>query len=282
MDAGITSLSDFAFFGCSALMSVQFAEGSRLTTIGGSVFNGCTSLRELVLPGYVRTIYGNAFRGCSSLEKIYLPDSTAYIAGNTFAGCGQVVLNVAYNSYAKQYAINNSLRYTERGREITAGGSCGSSASWVLYSDGTLSIQGTGALSNPSSAGAVAWAAYRESIRSVDIAAGITNLPDFAFYRCSSLTEVRFADDSQVTTIGGSAFSGCASLRALILPGHVKTVYGNAFRDCANLQTLALPDSLTYMSGNVLRGCNQVVLTVSSGSYAEQWAKTNQIAYTVR
>ena len=282
VDAGITSLSDFAFFGCSALTSVQFAEGSRLTTIGGSVFNGCTSLRELVLPGYVRTIYGNAFRGCSSLEKIYLPDSTAYIASNTFAGCGQVVLNVAYNSYAKQYAINNSLRYTERGREITAGGSCGSSASWVLYSDGTLSIQGTGALSNPSSAGAVAWAAYRESIRSVDIAAGITNLPDFAFYRCSSLTEVRFADDSQVTTIGGSAFSGCASLRALILPGHVKTVYGNAFRDCANLQTLALPDSLTYMSGNVLRGCNQVVLTVSSGSYAEQWAKTNQIAYTVR
>lgn len=282
VDAGITSLSDFAFFGCSALTSVQFAEGGRLTTVGGSVFNGCTSLRELVLPGYVKTIYGNAFRGCSSLEKIYLPDSTSYIAGNTFAGCGQVVLNVAYNSYAKQYAINNNLRYTERGREITAGGSCGSSASWALYSDGTLSIQGTGALSNPSSAGAVAWAAYRESIRSVDIAAGITTLPDFAFYRCSSLTEVRFADGSQVATIGGSAFSGCTNLRSLILPGCVKTAYGNAFRDCTNLRALVLPDSLTYMSGNVLRGCNQVVLTVTSGSYAERWAIDHDVSYVVR
>lgn len=282
VDAGITSLSDFAFFGCSALTSVQFAEGGRLTTVGGSVFNGCTSLRELVLPGYVKTIYGNAFRGCSSLEKIYLPDSTSYIAGNTFAGCGQVVLNVAYNSYAKQYAINNNLRYTERGREITAGGSCGSSASWALYSDGTLSIQGTGALSNPSSAGAVAWAAYRESIRSVDIAAGITTLPDFAFYRCSSLTEVRFADGSQVATIGGSAFSGCTNLRSLTLPGCVKTAYGNAFRDCTNLRALVLPDSLTYMSGNVLRGCNQVVLTVTSGSYAERWAIDHDVSYVVR
>lgn len=282
VDAGITSLSDFAFFGCSALTSVQFAEGGRLTTVGGSVFNGCTSLRELVLPGYVKTIYGNAFRGCSSLEKIYLPDSTSYIAGNTFAGCGQVVLNVAYNSYAKQYAINNNLRYTERDREITAGGSCGSSASWVLYSDGTLSIQGTGALSNPSSAGAVAWAAYRESIRSVDIAAGITTLPDFAFYRCSSLTEVRFADGSQVATIGGSAFSGCTNLRSLTLPGCVKTAYGNAFRDCTNLRALVLPDSLTYMSGNVLRGCNQVVLTVTSGSYAERWAIDHDVSYVVR
>ena len=282
VDAGITSLSDFAFFGCSALTSVQFAEGGRLTTVGGSVFNGCTSLRELVLPGYVKTIYGNAFRGCSSLEKIYLPDSTSYIAGNTFAGCGQVVLNVAYNSYAKQYAINNNLRYTERGREITAGGSCGSSASWVLYSDGTLSIQGTGALSNPSSAGAVAWAAYRESIRSVDIAAGITTLPDFAFYRCSSLTEVRFADGSQVATIGGSAFSGCTNLRSLTLPGCVKTAYGNAFRDCTNLRALVLPDSLTYMSGNVLRGCNQVVLTVTSGGYAERWAIDHDVNYVVR
>lgn len=282
VDAGITSLSDFAFFGCSALTSVQFAEGGRLTTVGGSVFNGCTSLRELVLPGYVKTIYGNAFRGCSSLEKIYLPDSTSYIAGNTFAGCGQVVLNVAYNSYAKQYAINNNLRYTERGREITAGGSCGSSASWALYSDGTLSIQGTGALSNPSSAGAVAWAAYRESIRSVDIAAGITTLPDFAFYRCSSLTEIRFADGSQVATIGGSAFSGCTNLRSLTLPGCVKTAYGNAFRDCTNLRALVLPDSLTYMSGNVLRGCNQVVLTVTSGSYAERWAIDHDVSYVVR
>lgn len=282
VDAGITSLSDFAFFGCSALTSVQFAEGGCLTTVGGSVFNGCTSLRELVLPGYVKMIYGNAFRGCSSLEKIYLPDSTSYIAGNTFAGCGQVVLNVAYNSYAKQYAINNNLRYTERDREITAGGSCGSSASWVLYSDGTLSIQGTGALSNPSSAGAVAWAAYRESIRSVDIAAGITTLPDFAFYRCSSLTEVRFADGSQVATIGGSAFSGCTNLRSLTLPGCVKTAYGNAFRDCTNLRALVLPDSLTYMSGNVLRGCNQVVLTVTSGSYAERWAIDHDVSYVVR
>ena len=280
--SGITNLPDFAFYGCSALETVSFAEGSRLTTVGGSAFNGCTSLKELILPEQVKTIYGNAFRGCSSLTYVYLPDTVSYITNGAFNGCGKVVLNVAYNSYAKQYAINNGLGYSERGRAVTASGSCGANATWALYSDGTLSIQGTGSLTNPTYAGAVAWAAYRESIRTVEIAAGITNLSDFAFFGCTSLTSVIFEDGSKLTTVGGSAFNGCTSLKELILPEMVKTVYGNAFRGCTSLTSVYLPDGLSYMTNNAFAGCGNVVLSVAAGSYAEQWAQANHIAYTAR
>lgn len=193
-----------------------------------------------------------------------------------------IVLNVAYNSYAKQYAINNGLGYSERGRAVTASGSCGANATWALYSDGTLSIQGTGSLTNPTYAGAVAWAAYRESIRTVEIAAGITNLSDFAFFGCTSLTSVIFEDGSKLTTVGGSAFNGCTSLKELILPEMVKTVYGNAFRGCTSLTSVYLPDGLSYMTNNAFAGCGNVVLSVAAGSYAEQWAQANHIAYTAR
>ena len=280
--AGITNLPDFAFFGCTSLTSVTFENGSRLTTVGGSAFNGCTSLKELILPEQVKTIYGNAFRGCSSLTYVYLPDTVSYITNGAFNGCGKVVLNVAYNSYAKQYAINNGLGYSERGRAVTASGSCGANATWALYSDGTLSIQGTGSLTNPTYAGAVAWAAYRESIRTVEIAAGITNLSDFAFFGCTSLTSVIFEDGSKLTTVGGSAFNGCTSLKELILPEMVKTVYGNAFRGCTSLTSVYLPDGLSYMTNNAFAGCGNVVLSVAAGSYAEQWAQANHIAYTAR
>ncbi len=199
-----------------------------------------------------------------------------------FNGCGKVVLNVAYNSYAKQYAINNGLGYSERGRAVTVSGSCGANATWALYSDGTLSIQGTGSLTNPTYAGAVAWAAYRESIRTVEIAAGITNLSDFAFFGCTSLTSVIFEDGSKLTTVGGSAFNGYTSLKELILPEMVKTVYGNAFRGCTSLTSVYLPDRLSYMTNNAFAGCGNVVLSVAAGSYAEQWAQANHIAYTAR
>ena len=282
VDAGITNLPDFAFFGCSALETVSFAEGSQLTTIGGSAFNGCTSLKELTLPQGVKTIYGNAFRGCSSLVSVYLPDTVSYITGGAFRDCGQVVLSVAYNSYAKQYAIRNGIAYVERERAVTASGSCGADATWELYSDGALSIRGTGSLTNPAYAGAVAWSAHRESIRTVEVASGITNLPDFAFYGCSALETVSFAEGSQLTTIGGSAFNGCTSLKELTLPQGVKTIYGNAFRGCSNLVSVYLPDTVSYITGGAFRDCGKVVLSVARDSYAKQYAISNGIAYVER
>ena len=282
VDAGITSLPDFAFFGCSALETVSFAEGSRLTTIGGSAFNGCTSLKELTLPQGVKTIYGNAFRGCSNLTSVYLPDTVSYITGGAFRDCGKVVLSVAYNSYAKQYAISNGIAYVERERAVTASGSCGADATWELYSDGALSIRGTGSLTNPTYAGAVAWSAYRESIRTVEVASGITNLPDFAFFGCSALETVSFAEGSRLTTIGGSTFNGCTSLKELTLPQGVKTIYGNAFRGCSNLTSVYLPDTVSYITGGAFRDCGKVVLSVAYNSYAKQYAINNGIAYVER
>ena len=282
VDAGITNLPDFAFYGCSALETVSFAEGSQLTTIGGSAFNGCTSLKELTLPQGVKTIYGNAFRGCSSLTSVYLPDTVSYITGGAFRDCGKVVLSVAYNSYAKQYAIRNGIAYVERERAVTASGSCGADATWELYSDGALSIRGTGSLTNPAYAGAVAWSAYRESIRTVEVASGITNLPDFAFYGCSALETVSFAEGSQLTTIGGSAFNGCTSLKELTLPQGVKTIYGNAFRGCSSLTSVYLPDTVSYITGGAFRDCGKVVLSVAYNSYAKQYAIRNGIAYVER
>ena len=282
VDAGITNLPDFAFYGCSALETVSFAEGSQLTTIGGSALRGCSALTEVTLPRHVQTIYGNAFRSCSSLVSVYLPDTVSYITGGAFRDCGKVVLSVAYNSYAKQYAIRNGIAYVERERAVTASGSCGADATWELYSDGALSIRGTGSLTNPAYAGAVAWSAYRESIRTVEVASGITNLPDFAFYGCSALETVSFAEGSQLTTIGGSALRGCSALTEVTLPRHVQTIYGNAFRSCSSLVSVYLPDTVSYITGGAFRDCGKVVLSVARDSYAKQYAISNGIAYVER
>ena len=279
ISAGITNLPDFAFFGCTSLEAVNFAENSSLTTIGGSALRGCSALTELTLPDGIQTIYGNAFRDCTALTSVYLPDSVSYMASSAFSGCANVVLSVGANSYAKEFAVNNGIQYTERQTGVIASGSCGTDAAWELSSDGTLNITGSGALTNAKVASDTAWYNYRHMIRVVNVDAGITNLPDFAFYGCTALETVSFAENSSLTTIGGSALRGCSALTELVLPDGLKTVYGNALRDCSALTSVYLPDSVSYMASSAFSGCANVVLSVAEGSYAEQWAITNNVKY---
>ena len=279
ISAGITNLPDFAFFGCTSLEAVNFAENSSLTTIGGSALRGCSALTELTLPDGIQTIYGNAFRDCTALTSVYLPDSVSYMASSAFSGCANVVLSVGANSYAKEFAVNNGIQYTERQTGVIPSGSCGTDAAWELSSDGTLNITGSGALTNAKVASDTAWYNYRHMIRVVNVDAGITNLPDFTFYGCTALETVNFAENSSLTTIGGSALRGCSVLTELVLPDGLKTVYGNALRDCSALMSVYLPDSVSYMASSAFSGCANVVLSVAEGSYAEQWAITNNVKY---
>lgn len=177
------------------------------------------------------------------------------------------------------FAVNNNIKYVERQTGVIASGSCGTDAAWELSSDGTLNITGSGALTNAKVASGIAWYDYRHMIRVVNVDAGITNLPDFTFYGCTALETVNFAENSSLTTIGGSALRGCSALTELVLPDGLKTVYGNALRDCSALTSVYLPDSVSYMASSAFSGCANVVLSVAEGSYAEQWAITNNVKY---
>ncbi len=61
----------------------------------------------------------------------------------------------------------------------------------------------------------------------------VTNLGDYAFSYCGSLTNVVIGNS--VGSIGGSAFSYCTSLTSITLPDSVIDIGDYAFYDCANL-----------------------------------------------
>ena len=105
------------------------------------------------------------------------------------------------SSYAKDFAVRNGIQYVERQPEVIASGSCGTNVSWELYSDGILNIKGTGTLTNPTVSSGIAWYTYRHMIRLVNIEAGITNLPDFAFFGCTAL-ELSLIHISEPTRLG--------------------------------------------------------------------------------
>lgn len=82
---GVTSISQNAFYGCTALEKISFPNG--ITKIGVQSFYGCTALKEVVLPESVTKIGKNAFYGCTALTKVVIPSSVSKIDKSAFYGC---------------------------------------------------------------------------------------------------------------------------------------------------------------------------------------------------
>lgn len=147
---------------------------------------------------------------------------------------------------------------------------------WVLTSDGTLTISGTGALSysnNP-------WLSFKDSVTKVVIEEGVTTTGEFtfgegfnklkevvlpstlmaiengAFNQCESLTSITMAEG--LKTIGEAAFSQCTSLKAINFPLSVTSIGDEAFAECTGLKSLTLPEGLTTIGKGAFRECTDI------------------------
>ena len=71
-------------------------------------------------------------------------------------------------------------------------------------------------------------------MKSVKLAEGFTEIPDYMFYSCSGLTSIEIP--SSVTSIGDEAFAGCCSweLTSIEIPSSVTSIGDYAFNGCEN------------------------------------------------
>lgn len=79
----VNNLSHLVFQNCYELTSVKLPNDS--ITIGGSAFDGCGNLKEVIFPKILRLDSEATFRRCSNLEKVTLPDSI--IPDDFYASC---------------------------------------------------------------------------------------------------------------------------------------------------------------------------------------------------
>ena len=82
--------------------------------------------------------------------------------------------------YAAEDTIENSS---------VASGVCGTNLTWELTDDGTLRIEGEGAMSTYSN-GTAPWYPYADSITAIIISDTVTSISSSAFYGCDSLQEI--------------------------------------------------------------------------------------------
>ena len=83
----VTTIGAGAFWGCSSLSSVTFAEGSQLSVIMNDAFYDCPALSSIIIPASVTTIGECAFQYC------YLLSSVTFAEGSKLNAIGIYAFN---------------------------------------------------------------------------------------------------------------------------------------------------------------------------------------------
>ncbi len=162
--------------------------------------------------------------------------------------------------------------------DIVASGNCGaegdgSNVTWVLTTDGTLILSGTGAVAAYEKRKDTPWGDYNDQILRVEVQKGITSvggfrycftlqevslpeglisLDEFAFMDCQKLQEIRLP--KSLKTLGDGTFAGCHALPEIELPEDLETVGEGALMNCLSLTSVVIPASVTEMGDRPFSG----------------------------
>ena len=245
----VKKISDGAFQNCTGITSIVIPDS--VISIGGSTFSGCTSLAEIVIPDSVTSIGGYAFSYCTSLTEIVIPDSVTTIGESAFSGCASLAEIVVPDSVTEigEYAFSGctSLSKVKLPKNLTG-------INWGVFSDCTSLAEITvspdnknyssvdGVLFNKDGSELIIYP--KGNGRSAyTVPDGVTSISGSAFSGCTSLTEIVIPDS--VTTIGKSAFSGCTSLSKVDLPKKLTTIEAYTFSGCSSLESIVIPEGVT-------------------------------------
>ncbi len=151
-----------------------------------------------------------------------------------------------------------------------SGNYCGTNVTWS-YSGSTLTISGTGDMTDYSYFDQAPWKSY--NIKNIVINSGVTSIGNYAFYFLSNLTSVSIPDT--VTRIGEDAFEHCDSLTRIVIPQSVTEIGDSCFWGCDNLSQVNIPQGVTVIEDMAFGFCDNLksialpdsIVTIGSSAF---------------
>ena len=150
-------------------------------------------------------------------------------------------------------------------------GANGNNLAWVLYSDSTLTIYGSGDMMDYPT-----WYSYRKAITTAIIGDSVTSIGDDAFFGCSSLTSITIPNS--VKSIGNGAFSTCTNLTSITIPDSVISIGISAFFYCYGLVSVSIPNSVMNIGNRAFGRCKNLT-SIDVGSENSTYASDSGILF---
>ena len=272
---GVTSIGDGAFKE-SSVSKVIMPNG--ITSIGESAFSECYSLKSVVISNSVISIGGHAFYHCTSLSEINIPDGVVSIGEYAFDTCGFTgitipgsVTTIGYSAFGYCYALADIVFLSNEGNPISV---------LDIGDKAFCTCEKLTGITFPSHETRIGVSAFSgcSSLTSVDIPSSVTVIGEFAFDSCAGLKNLTLSNG--ITVINPMTFMMCSSLISVIIPNSVTSIESSAFWGCGSLTSIVIPDSVVRIGGNVFDYCPNVTISGYTGSYAETYAKDNNIPFT--
>ena len=290
----VTRIGDGAFYRCYNLTNIIIPDS--VTSIGNSAFFGCHDLTNIIIPDSVTSIENYAFCGCANFTSITIPDSVTSIGEGAFSGC-RILTSITIPDSVTSIS-NETFRFCYKLTDIIIPNSVTSIGKMAFEACDLTNI------TIPNSVTSIGGGAFRYCTRlaNITISNSVTSIYLETFRSCSSLTSIIIPDS--VTSIGNAAFADCSSLTNITIPNSVTSIYLETFCSCSSLTSIIIPDSVTSIGNKAFYGCtnltsitipksvtsigdytftdcNNLTIYGYKNSYAEEYAKTNNIKFAV-
>ena len=262
-----------AFSGCSNMDKIEIEEG--METIPEKLFEYGDGIKEIVLPNSIVDVQDCAFDGCRSLKKIVLPDSIKSFGKYVLYGCTSLeevkLPNRMERLSHSMFENCTSLKEIDIPDSVKVIDNSAFEGCTVLNE-----------INIPRSLKTIGGSAFNGCI-SLDK----LRLPDStrqvrwnAFENCEALKDIIFG--AGIKNIEAQTFQGCSSLESIILPYQVETIEDNAFKNCTKLRKITIPKATTSISDSAFSYPDKMTIYGVAGSYAEQYATENDIAFVAQ
>lgn len=286
----VTSISSYAFAGCTSITNISFANSD--ITLGNNAFYNCTSLQYNVYdnakylgnnnnpylylwqaldteitsvnihPDTTR-IYDSAFYKCANLTEVTIPAGVKTIGNSAFSSCTSLTSITIPDdiSMIGGNAFNGCTSLSELtlpSTDISIGG--------YAFANCT----GLTSIVIPEGVTEIGYNCFEKctSLRSVTFPSTLVTIGRSAFYNCTNLGNITFPDS--VKTIGDWSFYKCKGITNLVIGNGVTSIGSGAFYACSNLKNVTIPVSVKYIGSEAFYECSNVSRYSYRGTY-NQW-----------
>lgn len=224
----VTTIGDRAFSDMPSGIGKEFYIPDNVTTFGKEAFAGSAYLDAVRMPQKLTKMGEGVFAACLQMHFLEIPDSLTEIPDEAFVNCW------GYGAGRGDYSVEQCI-----GKNVTQIGKSAFAGCWNMgraWGDARLPEKlesiGEGAFQ------------YCYKIKSLEIPAGVTVIPDRTFQGCERLESIQI--DGDITMIGAEAFDGCVALTSMPLSKSLNLIGADAFRDCTALTDFQLAEGNTH------------------------------------